>query len=96
MKKVVTLVCAVMLLASAGCMSLTHQVGKGAQGAGHTEQRAWYAIWGLVPLNQVDSRAMAGGAADYTVKSEQSVVDTVLNMFTSWITVYCQTVTVTK
>lgn len=53
-------------------------------------------LWGLVPLNTVDSKAMAGGASDYTVKSEVSFVDGTITMFASIVTVRVQSVTVQK
>jgi len=39
---------------------------------------------------------MAAGTTDYTIKTEQSALDVVINIFTSWVTVYSRTVTVTK
>jgi len=39
---------------------------------------------------------MSGGATDYTIKTEFSVVDVVIGLFTGYVTVYPRTVTVTK
>jgi hypothetical protein len=39
---------------------------------------------------------MAGSAKNYTIKTEQSVLDVVINLFTSIVTVNSRTVTVTK
>ena len=97
MKKVVSLAGIVALaLALSGCFTLTHEVGKGAQGSSETEKRQWYALWGLVPLGETDSKEMANGATDYTVKSEQNIVDIILNLFTGIVTINSMTVTVTK
>jgi len=79
-----------------GCFTHNHTVGSGAAGANSTESKQWYILFGLVPLNTVDSKAMAGGAANYTIKTQQSFVDVVIGFFTSIVTVYPQTVTVTK
>jgi len=84
------------LLPLAGCFTMTHQVGTGGTHTSDQDERQWWILWGLVPLNDVDSRAMAGGATDYTVKTEWSPIDVILNIFTSFVTVYSQTVTVTK
>jgi hypothetical protein len=39
---------------------------------------------------------MAAGASDYKIETKQSFVDIVLGMFTSIVTVYSRTVTVTR
>ncbi len=96
-KQWIAIVGALALVAAlTGCYTLEHQVGTGAQGASEVEQRKWYILWGLVPLNEVDSHTMAAGATNYDVKSEITVVDVLLNLFTAWVSIYSQTVTVTK
>ena len=79
-----------------GCMANMHKIGAGAQGNDVSEARQWYILFGLVPLNTVDTHAMAAGATDYDIKTEASALDIVMNIFTSYITVYSRTVTVTK
>jgi hypothetical protein len=79
-----------------GCFTHNHTVGSGAAGANATEKKQWYILFGLVPLNTVDSKGMAGGATNYTIKTQQSFVDVVIGLFTSFVTIYPQTVTVTK
>jgi hypothetical protein len=78
------------------CMSLTHVVGTGASSSVATEKKQWYALWGLVPINEVDSKAMAGGASNYTIKSKVKFVDYVISAFTSAVTINVQTVSVLK
>jgi len=84
----------VLLLSS--CMSLTHVVGNGASSGVSTEKKQWYALWGLVPINEVDSKAMAAGASNYTIKSKVKFVDYVISAFTSVVTINVQTVSVQK
>jgi hypothetical protein len=84
----------VFLLTS--CMSLTHVVGSGASSAVSTEKKQWYALWGLVPINQVDSKTMADGASNYTIKSKVKFVDYVISAFTSAVSINVQTVSVQK
>jgi hypothetical protein len=84
----------VLLLSS--CMGLTHVVGTGASSGVTTEKKQWYALWGLVPINEVDSKAMAGGAQNYTIKSKVKFVDYVISAFTSAVTINVQTVSVLK
>jgi hypothetical protein len=85
---------AVMLLA--GCAAHTHVVGGGAKGMQTSEARQWYILWGLVPINDVDTAAMAGGADDYTVHTEQSVIDVLIGIVATYVTITSRTVTVTK
>ncbi len=86
----------VVLIAIVGCSANIHQVGKGAQGNQVIEARQWYILFGLAPLNVVDTNQMAGDAVDYEIKTEQSALDIIFNIFTSSVTVYSRTVTVTK
>jgi hypothetical protein len=79
-----------------GCFTIQHQVGKGAQTGVSIEKKQWFILWGLVPLNDVNTHEMAGGASDYTIKTEHSVVDVVISIVTSYVTIYPRTVTVTK
>ena len=84
----------VFLLSS--CMSLTHVVGTGASSDVISEKKQWYALWGLVPINEVNSIAMAEGASNYTIKSKVKFVDYVISAFTSAVSINVQTVTVQK
>ena len=86
----------VIAIAMSSCFTQEHVVGNGASGGNSTSQKQWFILWGLVPLNQVDSKAMAGGAKDYTIKTQESFIDGVIGMFTGIVTVAPRTVTVTK
>lgn len=87
---------AILAISLSSCMSLTHQVGSGAQGNNTETKRQWYVLFGIVPINNVDSKQMSNNATNYTIKSEYTPVDFIINAFTSIVTVYSQTVTVTK
>jgi hypothetical protein len=91
---VATLLAVVIVIA--GCSTHIHKVGAGAQGNAVIEERQWYALWGLVPINTVDTDAMAEGAADYEIKTETSALDVIINIFTTYVSVVSRTVTVTK
>lgn len=97
MKKslVVALTLCVALLAS-GCMTHVHVIGEGAKGGVVEQERQWYALWGLIPINKVDAKEMAKGAKDYTIKTEQSALDVIINIATGWATVYSRTVEVKR
>ena len=97
MKKVIAAILLVVFcFVMVGCFTIQHQVGKGAQTGVSVEKKQWFFLWGLVPLNNVNTNQMAGGATDYTIKTEQNVVDVVIGLFTGYVTVYPRTVTVTK
>jgi hypothetical protein len=86
----------VAALSMSGCFSQQFVVGTGAQSGQMQETREWYILWGLVPISQADSKAMAGDAQNYTVKTEFSPVDVIIGIFTGIITVQPKTVTVTR
>ncbi len=92
----VTLIAILMAVAFTSCMTLTHTVGNGAQTGVEVTAKQWYVLWGLVPLNDVDSKAMAAGASDYTIKSQTTFVDAIISSFTSIVTVNVQTVKVKR
>lgn len=79
-----------------GCYTMVHQVGNGPAGSDKQTARQWYILWGLVPLNHVDSHAMAAGAENYQIQTQLTTTDFIINIFTGYVTVYSQTVTVTK
>lgn len=86
---------AAMIVASlSSCMTTEHMVGQGPQGPQTTEARQWYILWGLVPLNDVNSKTMASGKEDYKITTQYTALDVVLNIITGFGTVYSQTVEV--
>jgi hypothetical protein len=84
----------VVMLSS--CMTLTHVVGNGGSSGVAVERKQWYALWGLVPVNVVETKQMAGGAKDYTIKSQVKFVDYVISVFTGIASFNVQTVSVMK
>lgn len=79
-----------------GCSTHVHKVGNGAQGNDMMEARQWYVLWGLVPMNVVDTNAMAGAATDYEITTEFNALDFIINVFTGVATINSRTVTVRK
>jgi hypothetical protein len=77
-------------------MAHMHVVGDGAKAASVQQERQWYVLWGLVPINTVDTAQMAGGATNYTVKTEHTALDVIINIFTSVVSVTSRTVEVRK
>jgi hypothetical protein len=91
---ILTLCCLLMFLI--GCEAHMHKVGNGPTGSEKVAKKQWYILFGLVPLNTVDSHAMAGGATDYEIKTERSFVDWLISIPTSLVTIHPRTVSVTK
>ena len=85
-----------VLVVFMGCMAHVHTIGNGPKGSEQVVAKQWYALWGLIPISVVDTHVMAGGTKNYEIKTETSVVDFVITMFTSCVTINCRTVTVTK
>ncbi len=80
-----------------GCSTLNHTVGTGGtDGNEVASERQWYILWGLVPLNNVDGGQIAKskGLTNYTIQSQASFLDEILNMITGIVTVSGQTVKV--
>lgn len=96
MKKVTVLFLVVLALCWVGCAAHTHKIGNGAQTNKAEKKRQWYILYGAVPLNEVNTAEMANDTRDYTIKTELSPLDVVMNFFTEWVTVISRTVTVTK
>jgi len=90
------LLAAALGLSMTSCYTMTHTVGQGASTEETATERQWYLFWGLLKLNDVDSHEMADGADNYTVKTEQSFLDIVINIFTGLATIHSREITVTK
>ncbi|MEE8441704.1 MAG: hypothetical protein V3S41_08290 [Spirochaetia bacterium] len=66
----------------AGCYTNEHIVGTGAA-TGYTESaKQWYLLYGLLALNNVDTKAMSGAAQNYKIITQSSVVDMVITGLT--------------
>lgn len=97
LKKIVSVsLVLVVLFTMAGCYTQTHVVGEGAKGNKVEETRQWFALWGLVPISKVDSKAMAQGEKDYTITTETTFIDGVISIFTGIVTIGPRTVRVVR
>jgi len=98
-----------LLLLLTSCFSFKQDIGKGltmqkplrkdstvaAIKVISVSKKRWYLLWGLSPLNTVDSKKMAKGAVNYTVKQRMSVLDIIMGLPTGFF-LSSQTVTVKK
>jgi len=68
-------------LTLSGCNATMHTVGTGGRGDCKSpgqydaKKKQWYIFWGLLPLNNVDSKVLAGGAKNYTIRTTTSFGD---------------------
>jgi hypothetical protein len=72
----------VMMVVLSSCFSYTYTVGNGPQTGVTISQKNHYVIYGLAPLKISDPVKMAGGAANYEVKIEHSIIDGLLYYLT--------------
>ncbi len=86
----------VAMLFVIGCAAHVHKVGKGAQGNDITMARQWYVLWGVVPINDVDTNAIAEGAADYEITTSVTPLDFVINAVLGQVSINCRIVSVQK
>ena len=87
------------------CATHLHTVGYGPQTGVKATARQYYLLWGLVPLNTVDTNEMAGidingkQIEDYEIQTQFGALDIVINWISIWTTgliISSRTVTVTK
>ena len=78
------------------CSTHIHTVGTGPRIGQEEKAKQWYILWGLVPLNNVNTNALAGGNTNYEIKTSTTFVDGLIGGVTGMVTINCRTVTVTK
>ena len=78
-KTVFLLFASAVMLSS--CSATMHTVGTGGKGdcksVGQYDatKKQWYLFYGLLPLNKVDSKTLAGGDQNYTIRTTTTFVD---------------------
>lgn len=96
-RRILSLVAATITAALlVSCTAHIHTVGEGPKGNTVMKQKQWYILFGLVPLNKVDTHAMAGDATNYEIKTVSNVDDVLISIITTYVTVHPRTVIVTK
>ena len=79
-----------------GCASHTHTIGHGPAFDRTEVQRQWYILYGLVPINEIDTQVMADGKSNYEITTQVTIVDWLYMTVLSPATITCRTVIVTK
>ena len=101
MKKAVIMIMIVSSLLLIGCSTHIHTVGTGPETGLTKVGRQYYLLWGLIPLNTVDTNQMAASMQtdNYEIKSQLAPVDAAINFASMMVIggiVSSRTVTVTK
>ena len=99
MKKAVVMIMIVSSLLLIGCSTHIHTVGTGPQTGVKNTARQYYLLYGLIPLNSVDTDGMAGSVANYEIQTQVGPMDAVINIASLVAIagiVSSRTVTVTK
>ena len=79
--KLVVVALSLTAIVMSSCNATMHTVGTGGKGdcksVGQYDATAkqWYLFYGLLPLNHVDSKNLAGGAQNYTIRTTTTFVD---------------------
>ena len=96
------LICIMVLsMMLVGCATNIHNVGTGPQTGMTKVARQYYLLYGLIPVNTVDTNEMAKSiqAENYEIKTQVGPVDVGINMASAILIgglVSSRTVTVTK
>jgi len=96
MKRTIIVLIVLAAVLFTACHTHTHVVGRGAQTGATETQSQWYILFGLVPINNVDTNTMARGAEDYTIITSKTFLDSIISGFTSCISVDRRTVKVER
>ena len=96
LRKLSTALLIVAMVFVVGCAAHTHKVGHGPAFNRTTVERQWYILYGLVPINDVDTQAMADGRRNYEITTQITLVDFFYRAIFSPATITCRTVRVTR
>ena len=96
LRKMICILIIFSFLFLTGCFAIKHNVGNGAQGNTTVTERQWFVLFGLVPINEIDSKTMAGGATDYEITTKFTFVDLVIGAFTGIVSIQPRSVIVKK
>jgi hypothetical protein len=86
----------ILLVIFVGCSTHIHTIGDGPQEHQKVVKRQWYALYGTIPLNEVDTNQMAGGTENYEISSKFGLLDGCIIGFFGGGLIGSRTVTVKK
>ena len=102
-RKVIIVISLGIIIMFSSCMATMHTVGTGGKGnckekgQYDAKKKQWYLFWGALPLNKVDSKELAGGTQNYTVRTTTSLGDFLIAIPGSYLFgIRTQTIRVSK
>ena len=84
----------VLAISLSSCYTYTFSVGSGAQTGVTVTEKNHFVVYGLAPIKISDPVKMAGGATNYTVTIQHTIIDGLINALTFGI--YTPTTTTVK
>ena len=99
MKKIISVFMVISMLILVGCSTHVHTIGTGPQTGLEKSARQYYLLYGLIPINTVNTGEMVGDATNYEIQSQVAPMDIVINVASAVAiagVVSSRTVTVTK
>ena len=96
MVKIIILLLSISIFALSCSYQHRHLVGNGPQTGVTLTRKQWYALWGLVPMNDVDTERLAGGSENYEIYTRTNAGDFFINLITGILGFTSRTVTVRK
>ena len=106
MQNKLIVICLIISMIFIGCATHVHNIGAGPQIGHKVTARQYYLLWGLVPLNSVDTIEMVGTdingnpIENYEIQTQEGPLDIVINSISFLIgyrvLLTTRTVTVTK
>ena len=79
-----------------GCEAHKHTVGHGTVFNRTNVERQWYLLYGYVPVNPIDTQAMAEGRSNYEITTQITWIDALYRSVLAPATITCRTVSVTR
>ena len=95
-KRYVTFLMLLVIVFFIGCAKHTHTVGHGPAFYRTNVERQWYLLYGLVPINEIDTKAMAEGRSNYQITTQITLIDFIFQAALSPMTITSRTVSVTR
>ena len=96
LRKLSTTLLIVAMVFIIGCAAHTHKVGHGPAFNRTNVERQWYILYGLVPINHVDTQVMADGRRNYEITTQITLVDFLYRAIFLPTTITSRTVRVTR
>ena len=103
MKNKTAILMVVTSLLIVACSTHVHTIGTGPETGIRVTSRQFYLLYGLIPLNTVDTNEMADGATNYEIQTQLGLVDAGISVALAIVTfgigpaiVQSRTITVTK